>query len=99
MNFILAIEGKRRAINIEIRAIASNIDSVNHHAVLDHALATLTQLSRSIETNLNSAADVEKIEADFEIKDLFAPAQKNEKQLFFKRTSDSAGRKKGMQLL
>ena len=97
MNFILAIEGK--AINIEIRAIASNIDSVNDHAVLDHALATLTQLSRSIETNLNSAADVEKIEADFEFKDHFAPAQKNEKQLFLKRTSDSAGRKKGMQLL
>lgn len=58
-------------------------------------LATLTQLSRTIESNLQSANETEKIET-FGVKDYLAPAQKNEKQLVFKRTTDSAGRKKGL---
>ena len=64
---------------------------VEDHHILDHTLATLTQLSRSLHTHLEG---LEEINSEFPIKDHFAPSPKNEKQLNFTRTTASAGRKK-----
>ena len=65
--------------------------TVEDQQILDHTLATLTQLSRSLHTHLEGKKE---LSSEFPIEDHFAPSQKNEKQLNFTRTTASAGRKK-----
>lgn len=77
------------AIDLEIKSILASLERVEDHFILDHALATLTQLSRSLQPHVRKEDC-----SNFVVKDHFAPSQKNEKQLAFTRTTASAGRKK-----
>ena len=69
--------------------------------LLNHALATLSILASSLEAHaFNPDPDTAKIEKKhFTAVDHFAPAEKNELQPRFKKTTDSAGRKQKMLLL
>lgn len=89
---ITALDGKKKAIDLEIQSIIASLGTVEDHHVLDHALATLSQLSRSLQPHVRKWNEEEC--SDFVVKDHFAPSQKNEKQLVFVRTTASAGRKK-----
>ena len=75
-----------------MKSIVKDLDSVDDHSILDHVLVTFMQLSRSIKSNIAKQDMVTNV--DFEIKDNFAPAQKNERQLVFKKTTGSTGRRK-----
>ena len=64
--------------------------------LLDHALATLSILASSLEAHTADPDTEPKEETriePFTIVDRFAPAEKNQLQPRFKRTTDSAGRK------
>ncbi len=86
----IAVDGKK-AIDRELQNIGTSLGTVEDQHILDHTLATLTQLSRSLHTHLEGN---EELRSEFPIKDHFAPSQRNEKQLSFTRTTASAGRKK-----
>lgn len=77
---------------MEIKSIITSLQSVEDHHILDHTLATLTQLTRSLQPHVREQEGEEP--TDFLVKDLFSPSQKNEKQLVFTRTTESAGRKR-----
>ena len=87
-----AIVGKKAAIDSELKVIIASLQLVEDHHTLDHVLSTLTQLSRSIQSHVREQNKEEC--SDFKIKHHFSPSQKNEKQLVFKRTTESAGRKR-----
>ena len=91
----IAVEGKIRAIDKELANICTSVSRVGDHHILDHVLATVSQLTRSLNAHL---AEKEEVSSEFPIKDHFAPSQKNEKQLNFTRTTASAGRKKDLKL-
>ena len=75
-HLIIAIEGKIRATDKEVENICTSVSRVEDHHILDHALVTLTQLSRSLNAHL---AEKEAVSSEFPIKDHFAPSQKNKK--------------------
>lgn len=89
----IAVDGKRKEIDQKMKDILTSVSVVEDYYILDHTIGTLTQLSRSLHTHLEKAED-SNVNSDFPIKDHFAPSQKNEKQLIFKRTTAPAGRKK-----
>ena len=91
ISLLVAVDGKKKVIDKEIQEICASVNIVEDHHILDHTLATLTQLSRSLQTHLDRN---DKNNSEFPIKDHFAPSQKNEKQLTFTRTTAPAGRKK-----
>ena len=75
------------AIDMEIKSILGNLKSVEDHTILDHTLATLVPLSRSLESHVRNQ-NLED-ESEFEIKDHFAPSQNYEKQLVFQKKTPS----------
>ena len=89
----VVIDGKRKEIDKEMKDILTSVSLVEDHYILDHTIAILTQLSRTLYTHLERSED-SNVNSDFPIKDHFAPSQKNEKQVIFKRTTAPAGRKK-----
>ena len=58
--------------------------------MLDHVLAILMQADSSCRVLEENDTNIK----EFEKKETFAPAQKNEKQLVFKKTCGNPGRKK-----
>ena len=63
-HLIIAVEGKIRAIDKEVENIRTSVSRVEAHHILDHALVTLTQLSRSLNTHL---AEKEEVSSEFPI--------------------------------
>ena len=73
--------------------------TINDPHLLDHALATLSILASSLEAHVADASRDSKAKTEiksFTVVDKFAPAEKNEPQPRFKKTTDSAGRKQKM---
>lgn len=68
--------------------IEACIDDENDPNVLDRILALLVQADAAIQTSATPQLKT------FQKKDKFSPAQKNETQLRFKKTTGSPGRKK-----
>ena len=56
------------------------------------------QATAALEVVINNEEEKEKNNSQFVKQETFAPAQKNERQLRFKQTSGSAGRKKKLKL-
>lgn len=72
---------------------------INDPHLLDHALATLSILGSSLEAHVADASTAPKAKMEiksFTVVDKFAPAEKNELQPQFKKTTDNAGRKQKM---
>jgi len=70
--------------------IKNGIEKMHDQHMLDHVLALLMQADASCRVLQENDANIK----EFEKKDTFAPAQKNEKQLHFKKTCGNPGRKK-----
>lgn len=66
-------------------------DQTNDANVLDRVLSLLTQASAALKTVSNDSLEVDL--SSFEVKEKFAPAQKNEKQLRLWKTAKDSGRK------
>ena len=83
------IAGKKKAIQVYLDKIKNGIGSINDQHTLDRILSLLMQVDTSCRV-INNDVNIK----DFEKKDTFAPAQKNETQLRFKKTCANPGRKK-----
>ena len=88
-----AINGRKKTIQQYAAAITSNIQDVDDPNTLDRVLALLTQASASLTAAAEACSDNKQVNT-FVKKDHFAPTQKNETQLRFKRTTKPPGRKK-----
>ena len=85
---ITDITGRKRAIKHYIDEISSAVGSIDDVNTLDRILSLLMQATSSVKV-LSSEDNT----MEFEIKDHFAPTQKNETQLQFKKTCADPGRK------
>ena len=86
------LEQKRKAIKAEAEKVLSYTQEVTDTHILDHTIATLSQLSTSLLAHLPSSTSDQQPTTFVDV-EKFAPAQKNEPQIQFKRTTSSAGRK------
>ena len=64
--------------------------------LLEHTLTTLTNLTASLKAHIPEDSVTTTQPSNFTVVDKYAPAQKNELQPSFKRTTKSAGRKQTM---
>ena len=81
--------GRKKAILLYLDKIRSRIQEIDDQYILDRILSLMMQADTSSRV-LESNSDTK----EFEKKDTFAPAQKNEIQLRFKKTCGNPGRKK-----
>ena len=85
------IAGRKKAIQVYLDKIKNGIEKTNDQHILDRILSLLIQADTSYRVlESESETDIK----EFEKKDTFAPAQKNEIQLRFKKTCGNPGRKK-----
>ncbi|XP_065902962.1 uncharacterized protein [Dysidea avara] len=84
------IAGRKKAIQLYLDKIKNGIDKMYDQHMLDHVLAILMQADSSCRVLEENDTNIK----EFEKKETFAPAQKNEKQLVFKKTCGNPGRKK-----
>lgn len=89
--YFIDVTGKKKAIHNLLDDIRDNIDCLDDPNILERVLALLTQASVGIKAAVPAPVDSLK---EFEKKDYFAPTQKNETQLRFKKTSGNPGRKR-----
>lgn len=87
------IHAKQLAVESEIERVLKLSRNIKDPHLLDHTVATLSILASSLEAHTGDPDTELKEEKSFTIVDKFAPAEKNELQPRFKRTTDSAGRK------
>ena len=92
------LEDKRSALRIETERVLSLSEAIKDAHILDHALATQKSLAACLHANVSAQSNAEEPSppTSFVEVDTFAPAQKNETQLRFQRTTHSAGRKQKM---
>ena len=91
------IDAKRSAVQVAAEWVQSLSKAITDTHILDHALATLSTLASSLMANISMQCNENSNQpTSFSTVDNFAPAQKNEVQLCFKRTTNSAGRKQKM---
>ena len=84
-------------MQVEAERVQSLSKAITDTHILDHALATLSQLASSLKASIPTQCNEDSNQpTSFSPVDHFAPAQKNEIQLCFKRTTHSAGRKQKM---
>ena len=76
-----------------LEAIKTMSDNSNDSDLLDRILCLLTQASAALKTDEQSLPENEKELSSFEVKETFAPAQKNEVQLRLWKTAKDPGRK------
>lgn len=90
--FVVTIDlsGQKRSIEEYLHQVQQGIQSVQDSEVLNRVLNLVMQASSALKS-FNNPNDPQH---PFIVKDRFPPAQKNERQLQFKRTCDIAGRKK-----
>ena len=91
------IDAKRSAVQVAAERVQSLSKAITDTHILEHALATLSTLASSLKANIPMQCNENSNQpTSFSTVDNFAPAQKNEVQLCFKRTTNSAGRKQKM---
>ena len=91
------IDAKRSAMQVEAERVQSLSKAITDTHILDHTLATLSKLASTLKANIPTQCNADANQPTlFSLIDNFAPAQKNEVQLHFKRTTNSAGRKQKM---
>ena len=96
MNTIIALHGKRLTIRSYIDEIDKSVEEIDEAGILDHVIARLFPILTSLRASIAGFRDNEDDSVDiqnFEIKELFAPSQKNERQLSFHKVK-TPGRKK-----
>ena len=79
----------------KIERVTSGLEAIDDAHILDHAITVLTHLATTLEANAQSQIGPPN-SVTFLAVDHITPAEKNEKQLCFKRTTHSAGRKQKM---
>ena len=100
MSFFLnvCLQEKCDLICEEVGRVTSLLEAVSDVHILEHALTIMKQLTVTLKTNTHQeSSSNEQIQPPpFNVLTHFAPAEKNEKQLKFKKTTKSAGRKQKM---
>lgn len=91
--YVLVVEGKRSTINEVLDEIEESVDMIDDTGILDHTIAKLLPIVTSLRAHLIRDQPTDDNKAEFEIKEKFPPAQKNQIQLQFNKVK-SAGRKK-----
>ena len=83
---------------VETERVLSLSEAVKDTHILYHALATVKYFAACLQANVSAQSNAEEPSppTSFVEVDTFAPAQKNETQLHFQRTTYSAGRKQKM---
>ena len=87
------VQHKRNAIVAETEKIIAHTQAVDDIHMLEHAVATLSKLSATLLSHVSSESTAANQPNSFVEVETFAPAQRNEPQLQFKKTTGSAGRK------
>ena len=83
------MSAQRKSIEDYLHQVQQGIESVQEPNILRRVLSLVMQATSALKA-VSNPDDVH----SFIVKERFAPAQKNETQLQFKRTSGNAGRKK-----
>ena len=81
---------KEKAIQLYLDRIKNVVEEMHDQHMLDHILAFLMQVDASCKVLENRRANIK----EFEKQNIFAPAQRNKTQLWFKKTYENPGRKK-----
>ena len=79
-----------------IDEISKSVEKINEADILDHAIAKLLPIVTSLRNNMAGSRDNEDDSVDvqtFDITEVFAPSQKNEKQLSFHKVKTPGRRK------
>lgn len=81
------LQGKKKQVSASLAKIASYVDLVSDAGILDHVCAKLLPVEVSLEAHLQEYQCDTNHSADnnFVVAGKFLPAQKNEKQLAFKK--------------
>ena len=92
---VIALQGKRSAIKAYLQEIQESVEAVADGGILDHMLARLLPVVVALRAHqppsLEGSAEKP---ASFDVTSKFAPAQKNEKQLMFKKMKPKTNRTK-----
>ena len=92
-NTYAVMKGKKCTISTYLDEIGDSIEKINDEGILDHTIAKLLPVVTSLRTHLTQPSDDEDNFKDFDATEKFAPAQKNEVQLRFRKVN-TPGRKK-----
>ena len=88
------------AVKLELEKVLAQTETITDAHILDHALANLTKLSASLQVHIPKESidtnEAMPLPSGFVPVEKFPPAKKNEVQLRFSRTTNSAGRKQKM---
>lgn len=85
------------AVKVELEKVLAQTEAITDAHILDHALANLTKLSASLQVHIPKESNEEMPPpSTFVSVEKFPPAKKNELQLRFSKTTNSAGRKQKM---
>ena len=87
------MKGKKCTISTYLDEIGNSIEKINDEGILDHTIAKLLPIVTSLQTHLTQPSDDEDEVKDFDATEKFAPVQKNEVQLRFRKVN-TPGRKK-----
>ena len=90
----LELIAKKKNIEHYLEDIKSAIQPVQESDILDRVLSLVMQSSMALKNVAPENNGTDNMPPSFTIKEKFAPAQKNEVQVPFKRTSKVPGRKK-----
>ena len=92
------LQEKRDLICEEVRRVISLLEAVGDVHILEHALTIMKQLTVTLKTNTHqeNSSNKQILPPPFTVLTHFVPTEKNEKQLKFKKTIESAGRKQKM---
>lgn len=93
--FCTVTKGKKHTITTYLDEIDNSVKNIDDEGVLDHTIAKLLPIVTSLRAHLTQSIDDEDDVdiQDFEVTEKFAPAQKNEVQLSFRKVN-TPGRKK-----
>ena len=93
--FCTVTKGKKHAITTYLDEIGNSVENIDDEGILDHTIAKLLPIITSLRAHLTQPIDDEDDVdiQDFEITEKFAPSQKNEVQLSFRKVN-TPGRKK-----
>ena len=98
--FCTVTKGKKHTITIYLDEIGNSVENIiDDEAILDHTIAKLLPIITSLRAHLTQSIDDEDDVdiQDFEVTEKFAPSQKNEVQLSFRKVN-TPGRKKTIHL-
>ena len=93
--FCTVTKGKKHTITTYLDEIGNSVENIDDEGILDHTIAKLLPIVTSLRSHLiQSIDDEDDVDVqDFEVTEKFAPSQKNEVQLSFRKVN-TPGRKK-----